>query len=126
MCNAYTWGPGGCDRKNCVGGVRCYLKSSTLGWRSQARPSPQNSGFFCKDSPKDSALVAGPLSYVTYLPRGTEFIYLVTPLAAHGITAAVDKWGHALRAVYKLQRVPQGLTRDPVGTQLGYWTDNVS
>lgn len=123
MCNAYTWGSGGCDTKkqSCIGDVRCYLKSSTMGWTNRQGTSVQNSGFFCEDDASDTALVAGPLGYIAHIPGGTQFTYMLSPLAGQGITAAVDKWGRVLREGFKLKRSPSGI--DPVGTELGYWTD---
>ena len=125
MCNAYTWGSGGCgSRKSCIGGVRCYLKASTMGWTNRDGTSAQHSGYFCKDDASTTALVGGALSYVAHIPSGTAFMYLLSPLQGRGITAALDKWGGVLRQAYKLERQPSGAGSDPVGTQLGYWTDN--
>jgi hypothetical protein len=125
MCNAYTHGSGGCGPGSGCS-VRCYLKSSTLGGQhcDDGSPrSPQNSGWFCRDRAEDSVLVAGPLQYLLAIPAHTAFRYLLSPLAGHGITAAVDNWGVALRRAAKLQRTP--LPRDdPVVSMLGYWTDN--
>jgi hypothetical protein len=54
MCNAYTYGSAGCTSRHCT--VRCYLKSTTAGWTTG---SPQRSGYFCKDDPSRTSLVAG-------------------------------------------------------------------
>ena len=116
MCNAYTWGHGP------IAGVnRCYLKSST-GFKPRTN-SPQLSGYFCRDDPADSSLVAGTMGYVLDVPAGTSMRFVLSPLQNAGITATVHKWGQVMRTAYQLHRAPRGAA-DPVGHTLGYWTDN--
>eukprot|EP01052_Picozoa_sp_SAG31_P016505 SAG31_NODE_1095_length_9928_cov_5.441042_8_plen_1013_part_00 len=127
MCNAYTYGSGGCGPGSSCD-VRCYLKSSTLGGNHcddspASHPSPQHSGWFCRDRAEDSTLVAGPLQYLLAIPAHTAFRFLLSPLAGRGLTAAVDKWGQGLQRAARLQRTPQPRD-DPVVSMLGYWTDN--
>ena len=116
MCNAYTWGQG-----QIAGEKRCFLKSST-GFTPRTN-SPQLSGYFCKDDPADSSLVAGTMGYVLDVPAGTAMRFVLSPLQNEGITAAVHKWGQVMRNAYRLHRTPLGVA-DPVGHTLGYWTDN--
>ena len=83
MCNAYTYGSAGCGTMHCR--VRCYLKSSTLGWKTG---SSQQSGYFCKDDPEDTSLVAGPLGYLRRIPAGTLFKYVLVTAPAPPETLA--------------------------------------
>ena len=116
MCNAYTWGQG-----PIAGAKRCYIKSST---GSHPRTnSPQMSGYFCRDNPADSTLVAGTMGYVLEVPAGTSMRFVLSPLAGAGVTAAVHKWGQVMRGGYRMTRSPRG-SADIVGHSLGYWTDN--
>lgn len=118
MCNAYTYGQG-----QIPGWKRCYLKSST-GFSPRSN-TPQASGYFCKDDPQDSSLVAGLMGYVRTVPPGTMLRFVLSP-SGGGITEAVHKWGQVMRDVFHLQRSPSvhgGATADPVGRSLGYWTD---
>lgn len=70
-------------------------------------------------SVRGSVWETGVSSEVEELPAG--FVHRTMLVVDQGVTAALDKWGSALRKVYGTSRVSKA---DPNVEYLSYWTDN--
>jgi len=105
-CTAFSWA----DERDPSFKFDCWLKDSTAG----RTPEKHTSGYLCDT--RDVVLAAGVQGQVQAVPRGFVQSFVVSPLQGQGLTAAMYKWGAALRASRNTTR----MTNDVVSTKMGY------